>query len=337
MAGSRFYEVQTAFTGSETQVGPYVDPCKTALGMKNVGKHGQHALLDQSLCSTLPGCKTAFLDSQVTGACFMLQRSTGGIPVSASRATEPAIARSCEQLRSIQTFGGYLVDVTGFGKTNTSLLFASQYALYANHGGFHRPMLIAVPNGAVFSQWQENIYNNFQDLFMILSNDDRPSEAKFYMNWVSSTAMREAPEKLDNWPDHLNYIFDTTDPRASRAVILTPYDSHAARTIRTEWREKPQQAKKSSSSAAGPDVATKKPKKKKGQEPLYFSRWHGRFQIVLCDEGHKIRHPSTKVHASIAQLQAPINWLLTATPIMNTSMVRSSFQIDLTGEERMLT
>ena len=96
-------------------------------------------------------------------------------------------------------------------------------------------MLIVVPNGAVFSQWQEKIWSKFQDSTLIISNEDKPSDPKFLSNWVSTTAMRVAPAQLDKWPVHLRYIFDVKDARASKTVILSPYDSHASRTMQVEW------------------------------------------------------------------------------------------------------
>ena len=194
--------------------------------MNTTGKHGLHKELDVNTCSTLPGCDWTFLDSQVNSIAFMLQRSTGGIPVSEERARDPKVASACRSLDSVCTFGGYLVDVTGMGKTDTALGFASQYALYGkhvDHSDGHRPILITTPNGAVFSKWVEKIFHHYLDLTLVISNDDRPSDAKFLKNWVSSTAMREAPHKLDNWPDHLRYVFNTNDPRASKKKVYTVF------------------------------------------------------------------------------------------------------------------
>ena len=66
--------------------------------MKSTGKHGLHQEPDISTCSTLPNCKWTFLDSQVNGIAFIMQRSTGGIPVSKERATDPEVASACESL-----------------------------------------------------------------------------------------------------------------------------------------------------------------------------------------------------------------------------------------------
>lgn len=329
-ASGRYYDIQAAFTGSESQVGPLVDSCKMALGMETVGKHGHHELLEVSKCTILPGCQMSFLDSQVNAIGFMVQRSYGKIPVSESRAGIPEVKKACDTLRSIRTFGGYVVDVTGFGKTDVALAFASFHALYGDHSDGHRPTLIVTPNGAVYNQWVKKIYDNYHDLNLIISNDDKPSDAKYLLNWVSSTAMREAPIKLDNWPAHLRYIFDHTNPEASKAVIISPFDSHSGRTMNTVWTASTSGVRTKKKRSARQAIAkTKDRKDHPGEEPLFVTKWRGRFGVVLCDEGHKIRHIVTKIHASIHQLEAKVNWLLTATPIMNTSMVRSHPHINL--------
>ena len=91
--------------------------------MKVTGKHGLHKDLNQSIATTLPKCTANFLDTQITGAAFMLQRTYGYILVSAERANDLQVAAALRQMRSIRTYGGYLVDVTGLGKTDTSLLY----------------------------------------------------------------------------------------------------------------------------------------------------------------------------------------------------------------------
>ena len=57
------------------------------------------------------------------------------------------------------------------------------------------------------------------------------------------------------------------------------------------------------------------------EEPIFKTKWKGCFGIVICDEGHHIRHVHTKIHASMTQLEAKVYWFLTATPIMNTALV----------------
>ena len=178
----RYYRIQAAFTDADTQTGSMVEPSKIALGMNAIGKHEQSKILDQNKFTTLPKCKAEFLDSQVTGAAFMLQRIYGQVPVDTERAKDPEVTIASNKLKSVKTDGGYLVDVTGFGKTDTACLFLCQHALYGDHSAGHRPALIVVPNGVVFSQWQGKLFDKFPDLTLIVSNDEKPSKTKYLQN-----------------------------------------------------------------------------------------------------------------------------------------------------------
>ena len=156
-----------------------MEPCKTVFGLRTVAKHGQLQALDVSECDLLPGCDIRFLDSQITGFTFMIQRSMGGVPVPDGKENDPDVLAAVQRLKSIRTLEGYLFDGTGFGKTITALAFTSLYALYGDHSDGHRPILIVVPNGAVFSQWVDAIWEHFCNLRVIISNDDKPSDSKF--------------------------------------------------------------------------------------------------------------------------------------------------------------
>lgn len=70
----------------------------------------------------------------------MLQRSLRKIAISEERANDPSIREAAQFLRSVKTFGGYVVEGTGFRKTMVALLFASQYGKYADHTAGYRPM-----------------------------------------------------------------------------------------------------------------------------------------------------------------------------------------------------
>lgn len=174
-----------------------------------------------------------------------------------------------------------MVDVTGMGKTDESLLFLSLYALYGDHSDGHRPALIITPNGAVFNQWVTKIFDIYRDLTIIISNDDRPSDSRFIKNWVSSTAMREAPLRLDNWPEHLRFVFDTKDPRASKIVIISPFDSHSSRRMEVVYVPKSTlQDKKTTTSQRAARSKTKRGKKNPLEEGIYVSKWKGRFGVI---------------------------------------------------------
>ena len=82
-----------------------VDPCRTVMDMVTAGKHGHQQDLDVSRCKSINSVFT-FLDSQVSGAAFMLQRSTGNIPVSAQRARSPSVMEASAQRNSVIIRGG---------------------------------------------------------------------------------------------------------------------------------------------------------------------------------------------------------------------------------------
>lgn len=64
------------------------------------------------------------------------------------------------------------------------------------------------------------------------------------------------------------------------------------------------------------EFGTKRPKK-------YRSKWEGIFHLVVLDEGHKLRHWWMRTYAVVKGLRASVHWFLTATPIVNSSLVSS--------------
>jgi SNF2 family DNA or RNA helicase len=216
------------------------------------------------------------------------------------RAKDSKLAGAAAKLESVQTYGGIIVDTMGFGKTYTSLLFLAVYAqsLSFSNTQSHRPALCIAPSGIVLHQWQEAICK-FPSLVLIIAYGERATASRLSSNWVSATAMREAPHKLTNWPAHLRYVFDKSNKAASNVVILTSYDTWASRTLQT----------KRSITKGG------------RQKKTFESRWANVIGPLLLDEGHKLRHRRTKIYASVRQLNAEIIWFLTATPVINDSLV----------------
>ena len=80
------YKVEQAFTGTEVQVGPFVDLCVRLLGMKKTGAHHGQNRLDSSACTRFKS-EARFLDHQIMGAAFMLQRTLGYVPAPAATDT----------------------------------------------------------------------------------------------------------------------------------------------------------------------------------------------------------------------------------------------------------
>lgn len=104
-------------------------------------------------------------------------------------------------------------------------------------------------------------------------------------NRVLATAMRETPKELQHWPKHLQYVFDRSNPRSAKTVILSSYETFASRTL--EIHPNP------------PDS------KRKGKS--YTSQWTSLIGTVIIDEGHRLRRSSTKLFDSIQQFQANVH------------------------------
>ena len=295
----RYYAIHSAFTGSQSQTGPIVEWSRSVHGAKFSHKHGEAQVLDCWTCASVPGCKVAFHDTQINGATFMLQRSCGKYPLSNKLKGVPDAVEAAKKLRSIQTFGGMLVCGMGLGKTYTSLLFLMNYILHVPKTKQHRPHLILVPAGVVLSQWVEAL-KLFPAIRVLYMHGEKPTDPVLARNWISPLAMKEAPGKLTNWPPYLRYIWDTKDPQASSAVLLSSPET---------WQRRTLQEHKLDDERGGTTIT-------------HSSRVAGKFKVVLLDEGHRFRYQDTKIFAGVYQLQADIYWFLTGTPMQNSAMVR---------------
>ena len=74
-------EIPGTFTGSGIPPGPLVELSCEVLNMEKSGIHGRSSDLLTFRSKLLPNCKVEFLDSQVNGAVFMLQKTYGQIPI----------------------------------------------------------------------------------------------------------------------------------------------------------------------------------------------------------------------------------------------------------------
>jgi hypothetical protein len=111
----------------------------------------------------------------------------------------------------------------------------------------------------------------------------------------------EKDDRLTLWPTHLKYIFDTTDPKASRTVFISTYDTMSERCL---------------DDRAEIDKETGK------EKTVIFNKWAGVFRIIAMDEGHRLRHPGTRGAKMIKTFQAEVFWFITATPTVNSPLVR---------------
>ena len=300
-------KVQSAFADLTQHTDPFVNLCRALLNIKVVRKHEQAQVLDRSTCGLFLRCLITFLDSQINGAVFMLQRTLRKIPLTDKFTNQLKMQEIVKELESIKTSAGILIDIMGFRKTYMTLLFLSYYALYTPHTHMngtldHCLIICIVLSGIILNQWQTVIVKYFPHLHLIIGQGDQLTDKKYAQRWVSSLAMWEALKSLANWPQHLRAMFDSKNPQASRTILLTSYETWAARSM-----------------------SVKKRKTKKGKwQKVFTSRWVSIFKVVILDEGHKLRHPWMKLHVSVYQLNALVHWFLTATLITNDALVSYS-------------
>ena len=118
----------------------------------------------------------------------------------------------------------WLVDGTGFGKTITALLYITQMALYADHTAGHRPTALIVPNGAMFAQWCDTIQTHCKDLVLVISNDTKPADKRYWNHWISAPAMREARSRWEK--DSLSISFTL------QSLLLSQIQSSFSKQLR---------------------------------------------------------------------------------------------------------
>jgi len=106
---------------------------------------------------------------------------------------------------------------------------------------------------------------------------------------------------LEHWPLNLRYIFNQADVAAGKVILVSTYDTFAKRTL----------------------VKTKRIGKNGKKVKGYESRLANVFNMVLLDEGHRLRHSWTQAYEAVKCLKADIHWFLTATPVQNSLSVSS--------------
>ena len=91
-----------------------VELSRKALKMQFASVYGQTQQLPKFKCTALPTCKVEFLDTQITGTAFKLQRSVGKIPPSKHGIGHDDPKRA--GLKSLVMHGGIVINTMGLGR-----------------------------------------------------------------------------------------------------------------------------------------------------------------------------------------------------------------------------
>ncbi|KAI1091031.1 SNF2 family N-terminal domain-containing protein [Rostrohypoxylon terebratum] len=325
-------EVITA--ASPNSLGPPIEACVSYLRMEKCGTFGRNGLtiwkskyfprLDNE-----EGRK-GFLDNQITAIVWILANFLGRLPLLKPKFQEyynpdgtytfPEETEEQKKHRKMlqrpQYFGAILADSMGLGKTLTTIacleLIASQHLNIVRAGRNRntnkcRPMLILAPNSIVASQWVDEIESitSAKGIKRILVSGDgiQRSEGQRRTRVLSAKEFRE-------WPAKLDYVWDRTDPKAAKTIIVMSIDTFASRTCSNKEVDDEGEVKE-------------------GNWYSKFTRMGRGFSVVVVDEAYKIRHTQTRYWKSVALLEREFTLLITATPCMNLIT-------DLLGPVRLL-
>lgn len=317
-AENHYYNLNQIHTGTSTQVGPPLEPCATALEMTPfINDKGQ--TMYKSRDPNLAKC--AFFPWQVTGTCAALVGAIGYIP---TRKDAPAeVKKAADSLKGLAIGGKLICDQTGLGKT--ILLLANYFYinfhedLDAEGKPVYKMMVLVVPAG-VLKQWADEVIDKWPSLELLISYEESGLNAQKYKRHIlSATALKAYPDQK-RWPKQYRYIFDKSNPKTGRTLLLTSNETHVTRTLKSKWV------------SAGFDAEGKLKRDSDGvplQKKERYSLLRGEVSRGGVDEGHKMKDRTTRRWKSFKDMQAPINWVMGATPMSNRSIVsrpKSAFE-----------
>lgn len=297
-----------------------LDPCLKALKMRLIDKIDPTDA-DMYSCDLIEADERSrtFFSYQITGACFMLLRTLGRIPLPESYSE--SIQDALQDLQSIQTYGGIIADQTGLGKTIQTMLFLYFFTQYhterdSNGKAIYKPILLAVPANLLV-QWADEIRKHWANFELVISYDETSLPSVYKSQIVFSSAVKQLP-KMSLLPERFHHLLNPEDIRNKYTIWLTSIDTHGGRYVKIKKTTVP--AKSYSPPQYDSDGEEKLVEPKKEQEE-YITRMEGQFQMTLVDEGHTCKTPQTRNWAGIWLAKARYNWIITATPMINRATV----------------
>jgi hypothetical protein len=166
----------------------------------------------------------------------------------------------------------------------------------------HRLILILAFNEMMLCQWMNVIKDHFLDLKLIVAHEKK-SKSRNAKSWIRFLIMKKIFQKLIHWLQKFMNIFDINDKMTFKTIILSTYDIFASRIFNT--------------------IVEKR--LKKNDKKRYVSKWAKRFNIVILNENHKLRHSWIKIYAFVKELHVKIHWFFTIILIMNSVFVNVLF------------
>ncbi|KAK7754852.1 hypothetical protein SLS62_003166 [Diatrype stigma] len=311
---------QTLISASPHSLGPPIEPCAKYLRMEKCGEYGRDKLTIWRSplfprVNDEDGSKSGFLDQQVTSIVWILQRFLGELPRLKVEDfdSEDYLPDTAEdkanrkKLRGPKYFGGILADSMGLGKTLSCIACLELMAakgLNVIPGGKgpngkrfkrkHHPMVILAPNATVAAQWIEEICRNtdHDSISQIITSGNGLQKKHPSGRVRPLTAEEFGSEK---WPEDVRYVWNESEKRAAKTIIIMSIDTFASRTL------------ESSNDEAG-----------QAKYESIFTKHKRKISVLIVDEAHKVKNDATRNWKSVALLDRRFTLLVTATPTINS-------------------
>ncbi|KAI0813298.1 P-loop containing nucleoside triphosphate hydrolase protein [Xylaria sp. FL0064] len=302
---------QSIIAASPNSLGPPIDPCANYLKMTPCGHYGRNnsTLWKSPFIPNLDneGGRRGLLDHQITALVWLLSRMFGELPtlryknrkdLPGAPYTNMETVSDFEnrgRLKGPKYFGGILADSMGLGKTLITvallnLLMNQELNVIRQKDGTieHRPALLVAPNATVANQWVGDLteVNDSSSLHRIIVSgpgleDSEPRDGVVQLD----------RENIKQWPLYLDYVWDESNPLASKVILIVTMESWAARTCHYNGEE--------------------------GWSSI-FTKEKRQFSLVIVDEAHKVKNHKTRNWRSVYLLERQFTLLITATPCLNT-------------------
>ncbi|KAJ5619498.1 hypothetical protein N7510_003482 [Penicillium lagena] len=292
-----YYTQQKAFSGTENRVGPPVDLCLDLLLCELEGDR-YRATLFQEFTHNI-----TFYHYQISGAVGLILKQYGeidankligsaGLDSNDPRAEKVKLA--AKKLTDLQTHCVILADETGFGKTITCLLMLLMRTMPTE---IMKPTLLVVP-ATVIGQWLTEIRGHWPCFRPILSYNDSEWEDALGLDSIPAQAMRD-PEH--NLPPSLNWLFDEDNLEASKAIVVTTYNTHLRRSLYRERND------------CIDEGTTGQPRSAENQ-----TRCQGKFGVLIADEAQRFKNKASATWAMLFAHRFEKVVAVTATPMFNS-------------------
>jgi len=156
---------------------------------------------------------------------------------------------------------------------------------------------------------------------IIIFYSDYTYKSVITINDLSYLTMKDYPS-LESIPSHLQYIFDNSDPKARKVIVVTTYKTHKLQTATKMTRKIPGVPFKKMRYDEKGQIIWKKPLR---TENYYITNQSNIYSLMIADKAQKIKNISTSLWSVLYLQSFPKTLLYTATPMHNSIKVKRCF------------